>query len=138
MGAFFEGTAVTILMTIERLLSLPEDTLVFPGHEYSDTTLKFALLMEANNPDLLAKAAWVEMRRKKFYCTVPSTLSEERSYNPFLRIRSPAILTVTKTATPMKALVALQNNRISKRNEYKNIALVKPEQLGVNDHRVAA
>jgi hypothetical protein len=38
----------------------------------------------------------------------------------------------------MKALVALQNNRISKRNEYKNIALVKPEQLGVNDHRVAA
>lgn len=131
MGAFFEGTAVTILRTIEKLLSLPEDTLVFPGHEYSDTTLKFALLLEAGNSDLLAKAAWVERRRRKFYCTVPSTLSEERSYNPFLRIRQPAIQAITKTTTPVRALVALQNCRISKRSEYKNIALVRPEPPGV-------
>ncbi len=113
MGAFFEGNAVTIVMTIDKLLNLPEETLVFPGHEYSETTLKFALLMETKNPELLAKAAWVEMRRKKFYCTVPSTLSEERSYNPFLRIRSPAIQAITKTATPVRALIALQSSRIS-------------------------
>ena len=137
MGAFFEGTAVTIMMTIEKLLSLPEDTLVFPGHEYSETTLKFALLMEPRNPELQAKATWVEMRRRKFYCTVPSTLSEERSYNPFLRIRSPAIQTVTSTATPMRALIALQNYRIAKRSEYKNITLVRPESTPANNHSLA-
>lgn len=128
MGAFFEGTAPTIMRTIDKLLSLQEDSLVFPGHEYSDTTLRFGLLMEPNNTELRAKAAWVAMRRNKYYCTIPSTLSEERSYNPFLRIKTHSIMSATSTSYPMRALIALQNNRIARRNEYKNLPLVREEE----------
>jgi|Transcript_15812 hydroxyacylglutathione hydrolase len=46
MGAFFEGTGRTVLSTISKLLTFPDTTLMFPGHEYSDTTLKFALYIE--------------------------------------------------------------------------------------------
>lgn len=127
MGAFFEGTAPTILLTIEKLLNLPEETLVFPGHEYSDTTLRFGLLMEPANEELRAKAHWVAMRRSKYFCTVPSTLSEERSYNPFLRIKTHSIMAATSTTYPIRTLIALQNNRIARRNEYKNLPLVREE-----------
>jgi hydroxyacylglutathione hydrolase len=128
MGAFFEGTAPTIMLTIEKLLSLPEDTLVFPGHEYADTTLRFGLLMEPTNEELRAKAEWVAMRRSKFYCTIPSTLSEERSYNPFLRIKTHSIMAATSTTYPIRTLIALQNNRIARRNEYKNLPLVREDE----------
>ena len=130
MGAFFEGTAPSIMLTIDKLLSLPDTTLVFPGHEYSETTLKFALLMEPTNAELRLKAAWVDMRRKKYFCTIPSTISEERSYNPFLRVKTAEIMRITKTQVPIRALIALQNCRIAKREEYKNIPLVQSEERG--------
>lgn len=124
MGAFFEGTARGILLTIERITELPGETLVFPGHEYSDTTLKFAKFIEPCNPDLLHKCAWVEMRRRMHFITIPSTISEERSYNPFLRLKTESVRNVTKAHASINVLVTLQNFRVTKRREFRNMQLV--------------
>lgn len=124
MGAFFEGTARGILLTIERIIELPGETLVFPGHEYSDTTLKFAKFIEPRNPDLLNKCAWVEMRRRMHFITIPSTISEERSYNPFLRLKTESVRNATKAHASINVLVTLQNMRVTKRREFRNVQLV--------------
>ena len=70
-------------------------TMVFPGHEYSEITLKFAKYMEPDNKDLTEKAKWVTQRRKRFMTTIPTTIGEEKSYNPFLRINTISILDKT-------------------------------------------
>ena len=124
MGAFFEGTARHILLTIERLSELPGETLVFPGHEYSDTTLKFAKFIEPRNSDLLLKCAWVEMRRRMHYITVPSTIAEERSYNPFFRLKTESIREATKSHASLNVLIALQNFRVTKRSQFRSVQLV--------------
>mmetsp|Transcript_13933 Transcript_13933/g.13932 ORF Transcript_13933/g.13932 Transcript_13933/m.13932 type:complete len:103 (+) Transcript_13933:438-746(+) len=49
MGAFFEGDYRMACSSISKILGLPDDTYMFPGHEYADTTLKFAKYLQPNN-----------------------------------------------------------------------------------------
>jgi hydroxyacylglutathione hydrolase len=41
-GRFFEGTATEMDSSLQYLASLPGDTLVYSGHEYTPGNLKFA------------------------------------------------------------------------------------------------
>jgi hydroxyacylglutathione hydrolase len=123
VGAFFEGNSKIFLGTIQKLLTLPGNTLVFPGHEYSDMTLKFALYIEPNNQILKNKAKWVKERRMKHLCTIPSTWEEERSYNPFLRIMTHAVQEKTGMTVPLAVLSMLHHMRITRREEYRDIQL---------------
>jgi hydroxyacylglutathione hydrolase len=97
VGAFFEGGSTIVYESIQKLFRLPDYTMIFPGHEYAEMTLKFAKYIEGENKDLIDKARWVHHRRSKYLSTVPSTLAEEKSYNPFLRIGQPSILDKTET-----------------------------------------
>jgi hydroxyacylglutathione hydrolase len=74
-----------------RLAALPEDTLVYCGHEYTQTNARFALTVDPDNKALQARAAEVDRQRAAGKPTVPSTLGEERKANPFLRAADPAI-----------------------------------------------
>ena len=40
--------------------------MVFPGHEYTEMTLKFAKYIEPDNKILEEKGAWVTSRRNKY------------------------------------------------------------------------
>ena len=42
-GRLFEGTAENMYKSLEKFISLPEETLVFCAHEYTQSNLKFAL-----------------------------------------------------------------------------------------------
>mmetsp|Transcript_27052 Transcript_27052/g.4993 ORF Transcript_27052/g.4993 Transcript_27052/m.4993 type:complete len:108 (+) Transcript_27052:379-702(+) len=107
MGAFFEGTGRTVLQTIAKLLAFPDTTLIFPGHEYSDTTLKFALFVEPKNVALIRKAMWVVERRSRYLVTIPSSLHEEKSYNPFLRVFTASVMQKLNAKSPIEALLKL-------------------------------
>jgi hydroxyacylglutathione hydrolase len=74
------------------LAALPESTLVYCGHEYTASNLRFAAHMEPNNAAVAAKAARVAEQRARGEATVPSTLAEEKATNPFMRVDSPAII----------------------------------------------
>lgn len=84
-GRMFEGPPSTMLKSLDSLLSLPDNTLVWPGHEYALDNLQFAESVEPENEQILSKLQTVTEMRKTRQCTCPSTLGEEKQYNPFLR-----------------------------------------------------
>lgn len=92
-GRFFEGTAEQMYKAlIEILSSLPEDTKVFCGHEYTLQNLKFAAYVEPDNDEVGKKISWTKERRESGEPTVPSTIREEKLYNPFMRVHEPTIM----------------------------------------------
>ncbi len=85
-GRVFEGTAAMLCASLERLTQgLPDETLVYSGHEYTAANLRFARAVEPENAAIRDRAARVEAARGRGERTVPSTLGEERATNPFLR-----------------------------------------------------
>jgi len=90
-GRLFEGDAPTMLTSLRRLAALPPETLVCSGHEYTAGNARFALTVEPDNHDLIARADRITAARDAGKATVPSLLSDELATNPFLRAHLPAI-----------------------------------------------
>lgn len=91
-GRLFEGTAADMHRSLNEILAaLPDETLVFCGHEYTASNLRFAAHVEPANEAIAEKTRRVEALRAKLAPTVPSTMGEERATNPFLRVDAPAV-----------------------------------------------
>ncbi|XP_028833718.1 putative hydrolase PNKD [Denticeps clupeoides] len=84
-GRMFEGSALTMLSSLDTVSSLNDETLLWPGHEYAEDNLLFAADVEPGNVAREQKLQWVLQQRSQRLCTSPSTLGEEKEYNPFLR-----------------------------------------------------
>src|SRR5579885_843475 len=98
-GRLFEGGAATMVQSLSKLAALPDDTKVFCGHEYTVKNLAFALTLEPGNKALQAKHQWAERMRREGKWTVPSSIGEEKQFNPFLRTQSPELrASVTRLA----------------------------------------
>lgn len=70
-GRFFEGTAEQMYSAlIGKLSALPDDTLVYCGHEYSLQNLAFAKHVEPQNEDITKKIEWSQLQRSKNLPTV--------------------------------------------------------------------
>ncbi|MBV9776274.1 MAG: hydroxyacylglutathione hydrolase [Acetobacteraceae bacterium] len=89
-GRLIEGTAEEMFASLRKLASLPADTLVCCGHEYTASNARFALTVEPDNAALRARAEEVRRLREANRPTVPSRLGEEMAANPFLRARDAA------------------------------------------------
>ncbi|XP_050969380.1 probable hydrolase PNKD [Labeo rohita] len=87
-GRMFEGNASTMLSSLDTVGSLNDETLLWPGHEYAEDNLLFAAEVEPCNVVREQKLQWVLHQRGQRLCTCPSTLAEEKQYNPFLRSHS--------------------------------------------------
>lgn len=90
-GRLFEGTPQQMWGAMETLLTLPDDTLIYCAHEYTQANAKFALSVEPGNAALQARAAEVDRLRADDQPTVPTTLGLEKATNPFLRPHSAEI-----------------------------------------------
>lgn len=55
-GRFFEGTPEEMHAALTHLGKLPDDTIVYNGHEYTKGSAKFGLSVEPNNLDLKGSA----------------------------------------------------------------------------------
>lgn len=84
-GRLFEGTPEQMFTTLTRLADLPEDTLIFSGHEYTEANGTFALSLEPDHPALRARMMGVQALRATGRPTVPVRLLVEKATNPFLR-----------------------------------------------------
>jgi hydroxyacylglutathione hydrolase len=92
-GRLFEGTPAQMYESLNvKLAALPDETLLYCGHEYTASNLRFAAHMEPENAAISAKAAHVAAKRARGEFTVPSTLGEEKATNPFMRVDSPAVV----------------------------------------------
>jgi hydroxyacylglutathione hydrolase len=99
-GRVFEGKAATMVASLKKLASLPDSTQVYCGHEYTEKNLQFALTLEPNNPALKAKYEWTRKTRAEGKFTIPSTIGEEKRFNPFLRTDSAELRASLKKIDP--------------------------------------
>lgn len=91
-GRLIEGTAAEMFASLAKLASLPDDTLVCCGHEYTESNAKFALSVDPSNEALKARAAEVSKLRAAGLSTIPSKMGEEKRANPFLLAKDVAAL----------------------------------------------
>ncbi|XP_050388434.1 hydroxyacylglutathione hydrolase, mitochondrial isoform X1 [Patella vulgata] len=86
-GKFFEGTPEQMHHAlIEVLAKLPSNTTIYCGHEYTVSNLRFASNIEPDNPDVQNKLDWSKKQRSERQVTIPSTIQEELTFNPFMRV----------------------------------------------------
>lgn len=95
-GRLFEGNAQMMYDALcVKLAALPDDYLVYCGHEYTENNLRFALSVEPGNPEikeryeavreLRARAAADWHQATPAEMTIPSTIGLEKATNPFMR-----------------------------------------------------
>ncbi|SLN54211.1 Hydroxyacylglutathione hydrolase [Roseovarius albus] len=90
-GRVFEGTMPQMWQSLQKLATLPQDTVIYSGHEYTQSNARFALSVDPDNKALQKRAADIDAARAENRPTVPSTLAEELATNPFLRAADPAL-----------------------------------------------
>lgn len=84
-GRLFGGNGKIMFNSLQKLADLPDETRVYPGHDYTAEDIQFALRYEPNNAVLKEKLAQAQQKMQSGRPTVPSTLGEERKLNPFLK-----------------------------------------------------
>ncbi|KAF7589192.1 Cytoplasmic glyoxalase II [Aspergillus hancockii] len=104
-GRFFEGTAPEMHKALnETLASLPDDTKVFPGHEYTKANVKFCLAVSQSEP-IKKLEAFAEQNRQtqgKF------TIGDEKLHNVFMRVNDPEIQKKTGKTDPVEVMATLR------------------------------
>ena len=84
-GRIIEGTPEMMWNSLLKIRNLPADTQVYCGHEYTASNVHFALTIEPRNPSLRARAEEVVRLTERKKPTIPTTIQQEKSFNPFLR-----------------------------------------------------
>lgn len=97
-GRLFEGTAAQMFANMQRLAELPDDTIVYCAHEYTQSNGRFALTVEPDNDALHARMAQVDAARSRGEATVPTSIGQERATNIFMRARDVAQLAERRAA----------------------------------------
>ena len=90
-GRVFEGTYKQMFESLNKIKSLPEDTKVYCGHEYTKNNLEFCLRFNPSNNYLKDKEKFIEASIREKKPTIPSTIKEEIQTNIFLRYDDPAV-----------------------------------------------
>lgn len=110
VGRMFEGTPGPMWDGLVGLRNLPDDTLIYCGHEYTVANAKFALSVDPNNAALRLRAAEAERARAENRFTVPISLGMEKRTNPFLRADAPDLLKAigAEGADPVRTFAALR------------------------------
>ena len=88
-GRLFEGTPEQMWSSLKKLMALPDETVVYCAHEYTQSNAAFALTVEPDNADLKARSEEIDRLREAGVPTVPTTIALEKATNPFLRPDSP-------------------------------------------------
>ena len=88
-GRFFEGTADQMIAALEKLGGLPDETVVYNGHEYTAGNLKFSETIEPNSTGTKRLRELVTNNK---ITTGKSTIKDEKDWNVFMRLTSPDVL----------------------------------------------
>lgn len=109
-GRVFEGTMPMMWESLSKLAALPDDTIVYSGHEYTEANGRFAITIEPDNPALHTRMADIKEARAAGRPTVPSSLALEKATNPFLRAASPHLAESLKMpgASPAEAFAEIR------------------------------
>ncbi len=82
----------------EQLAKLPDDTLIYPGHEYLESNLRFTLDREPGNRD--AEILLETATSQSADAALVTTLMREKKINSFFRLQNPEIITKLREKYP--------------------------------------
>ncbi|PHH71601.1 hypothetical protein CDD80_5120 [Ophiocordyceps camponoti-rufipedis] len=104
-GKFFEGSAGEMHEALnKRLANLPDDTVVYPGHEYTASNAKFAMSVQPSQAiDRLRQYAANET-----VTTGKFTIGDEKKHNVFMRVDDANIQMVTGESDPVGVMGKLR------------------------------
>ncbi|MHB8771659.1 MAG: hydroxyacylglutathione hydrolase family protein [Syntrophales bacterium] len=86
IGNCFSGDSEGFYLSIKRLMELPDETLVYAGHDYVRDSLAFSRRLDPGN------RALDDFGRRYDPEHVVSTLADEKRINPYFRFNEPAIV----------------------------------------------
>lgn len=90
-GRVIEGNPQMMWESLSKLAKLPPETMIYCGHEYTQSNARFALTIEPDNAALQSRATEVDKLIAAGKPTCPTRLGDELEFNPFLRPQVPAI-----------------------------------------------
>ncbi|WEJ93979.1 Cytoplasmic glyoxalase II [Yamadazyma tenuis] len=91
-GRFFEGVGAEMNKALNTVLaSLPHDTIVFPGHEYTKSNVVFSSKILKS----LAMQKLSQFCQTNEFTTGKFTIGDELEFNPFMRLHDPAVQEAT-------------------------------------------
>ncbi|QRN40714.1 MAG: hydroxyacylglutathione hydrolase [Neisseriaceae bacterium] len=96
-GRVLDGTIQELYESICRINTLPENSLFYPAHEYTQHNLEFAKYVEPSNE--VVKSTLLHIQNNP-HITLPVTLKHERQVNPFLRVQEPEIIQRVRKQIP--------------------------------------
>jgi len=107
------GNEETLFNTIsQHFQHLPNNVVVYPGHDYLENNLRFTLAIEPQNK--MAKT-WLEKVQTTSYQagSIQTTIGDERCFNTFMRLDNPDIIEhlKLKKAEAKQVFIALRNLR---------------------------
>lgn len=95
-GRVFEGSMAELFDSLQRLKALPSETLLYCGHEYTLDNYRFAEYVEPNSEIVRKKLRDVQLQRERGEATIPVSLADEITTNPFLRTNDHALRNALK------------------------------------------
>jgi len=109
-GRFFEGTAEEMDKALNKTLgSLPDDTKVYPGHEYTKGNVAFGIKVSQSKAvkNLEAFASANKQTQGKF------TIGDEKEHNVFMRLEDPVVQKFTGKTDRVEVMAALREAKNS-------------------------
>ncbi|KAH6978586.1 Las1-like-domain-containing protein [Fusarium venenatum] len=104
-GRFFEGNAKEMHEALnERLAALPDDTVVYPGHEYTKANVKFAASVSQRE----AVQSLHSFAENNKVTTGKFTIRDEKEHNVFMRVEDPEIQKQTGETEPVAVMAKLR------------------------------
>jgi hydroxyacylglutathione hydrolase len=92
-GRLLEQDAQSMWDSLQKLASLPDDTLVYCGHDYTLENYEFASGIEPGNQIVKERLDQIRQLLTQGKLTVPSSILLEKSTNCFLRAGTPELKT---------------------------------------------
>ena len=106
-GKFFEGTATEMHENLKRLKTLPDNTKIYCGHEYTVENLEHAHQADPTNATMSERLQKARRTQAEGNPLVPATLALELASNPFLRLDDVTLQQQLKTTNELETLIAL-------------------------------
>ena len=95
-GRLLEGTPSQMFKSLKKLNALPANTKIYSAHEYTENNLKWALSLEPNDISIIKRLRLVKNKLQQGLPSLPSTISEERKTNLFLKAKNVEELTMLR------------------------------------------
>jgi hydroxyacylglutathione hydrolase len=90
-GRLLEDDGLTMWQSLQRLAALPEETLVYCGHDYALENYEFAATVAPDHRRIRERLAEIQKTIEYGRLTVPSTIGQERATSIFLQANHPQI-----------------------------------------------